>query len=239
MFCLRTIGLLDTTGSDITRYSAWSLTYIPRALFLTKFVYLVIDLSNWAILRGILESNRRRTFDLVWLLSPITLLGVYLMGQTDIMATFWVVCALALAKRSPEDTQPQVWATLAVVWLIWLMPFLALAIAQPPGAFWLYGFICFHYLLYTISGWDPGYGFMLPLGNLFVDTIVAGAPRLRDVLFAGNELVLRRISVIFFSLFVVALWGIFVLVQPLRWMPVERRSRSQSAGSYTGKHLRR
>jgi len=349
MFCLRAIGLLDTAGWDVARYSAWELTHVPRTLFLTKIVYLAADLGIWAIVRGTLAGSQRRTFDLIWLLSPITLLGAYLMGQTDILATFWVVCALALAHRSLAGTRPELSAILAVgclgvgagyklwpllllplwaivlgrrpierigllcwgglpflaaiapffsskafqdsvvfgfgigflqpnmsgwfqsaspfivawglvhvvllfvwpirsfdvlwksaffilcayftlttawefYWLVWLMPFLALAIAQLPGAFWLYGYICVHFLLYTISGWDPGVGFMLPLGNVFFDTVAAGVPRLRNVLFAGDEMMLRRIAVISFSLFVVALWGIVVLTLARRWLPMPQQT---------------
>ncbi len=40
MFFLHTIGLLDTSGWEVARYSAWSLAYIPRTLFLTKLIYL-------------------------------------------------------------------------------------------------------------------------------------------------------------------------------------------------------
>ncbi len=71
-------------------------------------------------------------------------------------------------------------------WLVWLMPFVALAIAEYPGTFWLYSYICFYCLAYAISGWDPGGGFVLPLGDLFFSTAAADTPR------PGRSLARRR-----------------------------------------------
>lgn len=141
MALLRLAGLVDFSGWEYNQYTAANLDQFARALFLIRGLHLAADLGIWALLRPMVAGVQRTTLDLVWLFSPITLLGVYVMGQTDILAALWLALALALARRSlAGGPRRMAWAAAAAIslgigaayklWPLILLPLFCLLLAR-------------------------------------------------------------------------------------------------------------
>ena len=103
MWVTRTLGLFNPAGWDYNSLSWWGLVQLPRALLVTKSIYLLADVGIWLLLRAMVSNGQRRVLDLVWLFNPITLVSIYVMGQTDILSVFWVVLALRLSQRALQN----------------------------------------------------------------------------------------------------------------------------------------
>lgn len=70
-------------------------------LLLLKLPYLVFDLLTAFFLMKLFESSKDKFLALVlWVFNPINLYATYMMGQFDVIPTFFVVLALTLAVKN-------------------------------------------------------------------------------------------------------------------------------------------
>jgi hypothetical protein len=178
LFLVRAIGLFDPSGWSFTgQYSAWQLSAIPRALFMYKLLYLGLDLGCWLLLRRMVSAAQRRTVDVIWLLSPVTLLGVYVMGQTDMFPIFFTVLSLYFAWLSISDeSSPKRYAWFAMlslgigsgykIWPLLLVPVWAIFLGKKPV----------QRVLFFIAGGLPFLLSILPFisGSIFRKWVLGG-----------------------------------------------------------------
>ena len=333
MSLLKGARLLDTQGWHYSTFTAKNLIFPIRMLFLTKGLYLMAEMGTWVLLRRLVPFKRRKLLDLVWLFSPVTLIGIYVMGQTDILAIFWVILALVLARKALNPPSPSIWpsslalfclgigaaykfwplmlvplwalilrkdwlgriglslcaalpllvtilpflpsptfqawvlfghtdssftlgqpewiqkaspfilawgaafiflvfskpsfdllwkASLFVLlsfftfnafwefyWLIWVFPFLTLAVSYIPRGIWAIPILTIHFLLYMIGGWGLG----IEVFNIGFRSFPFAELRLQDYLFPPDfpDRVFTILTITF-SLFVVSSWGLFAII---------------------------
>ena len=69
-------------------------------LFLFKLPYLFLDIGIGFLLAGMFDnvSKKRRAF-ILWMLNPVTLYATFMIGQIDILPTFFAVLALYFAYK--------------------------------------------------------------------------------------------------------------------------------------------
>ncbi len=69
-------------------------------LFLTKFPYLFFDFGILLLIINFFQDEKKKRLAAVlWIFNPVTLYTSYMVGQFDIMAVFFTVLALHLAKQ--------------------------------------------------------------------------------------------------------------------------------------------
>lgn len=69
-------------------------------LILLKIPYLVFDLLIGLVLFRLVESTKKVTALALWLFNPINLYATYMMGQFDIIPTFFVILSVYFAVKS-------------------------------------------------------------------------------------------------------------------------------------------
>lgn len=73
-------------------------------LLLLKIPYLLVDLPAAFLLSRLFTSRKERLLAFsFWIFNPVTLYATYMMGQFDILPTFFVILALFLVSRSNQS----------------------------------------------------------------------------------------------------------------------------------------
>jgi len=73
-------------------------------LFLFKFPYLFFDFALAFLLADLFAEQRKRKMVLIlWLFNPLTLYATFMMGQLDLLPTFFVVLSLFLNRRGKGE----------------------------------------------------------------------------------------------------------------------------------------
>lgn len=81
--------------------------FYPRLyqhLFLFKLPYLFIDVALAFILAGLFkEKNKKRLAFCLWMFNPLALYATFMIGQLDILPTFFTVLAIYLAQKERKE----------------------------------------------------------------------------------------------------------------------------------------
>jgi len=81
--------------SDLRKFPGFQ-----KEIFLFKFPYLFVDILLAFLLAGCFKEQRqKRQAFLFWLFNPLTLYATFMIGQIDILATFFTVLALFLFTK--------------------------------------------------------------------------------------------------------------------------------------------
>lgn len=73
-------------------------------LMLVKLPFLPFDLAiAWFLYKFFDKENEKKLALMFWLFNPLTLYATYMMGQFDIIPTFFVMCALVRIKNKSEN----------------------------------------------------------------------------------------------------------------------------------------
>ncbi len=72
-----------------------------RQLFVYKLPYLFVDVGAAYLLAGLFKNPKRKKLAFaLWMFNPLTLYATFMMGQLDILPTFFVISSLYLAKQN-------------------------------------------------------------------------------------------------------------------------------------------
>lgn len=90
------------TGQAADFIEAAPNTHLYRDLFLAKIPYLIFDLAAVVIiLKAVKNRLLKKASILIWLFNPVSLYGIYMMGQFEIIPDFFVLVGfLALRKNA-------------------------------------------------------------------------------------------------------------------------------------------
>lgn len=95
---LSALRLLDI-GAWTFSYTGWTIDTFPRAVFLMKLPYLVVDLLIWGLVIVMLEPTKRKQFSWLYLFFPAQLWIPFVMGQNDTLPALMTIVALYCAAR--------------------------------------------------------------------------------------------------------------------------------------------
>jgi hypothetical protein len=69
-------------------------------LFLFKLPYIFFDIAAAFLLSGLFEKeNQKKAAFILWMFNPVTIYATFMMGQFDILPTFFTILALYLMRR--------------------------------------------------------------------------------------------------------------------------------------------
>jgi len=73
-------------------------------LFLFKFPYIFVDIAAAFILAGLFDDIKKKKLAfLLWIFNPATLYATFMIGQIDILPTFFALLSLYLAKKGKKE----------------------------------------------------------------------------------------------------------------------------------------
>jgi len=110
---LSALRLLDV-GAWTFSYTGWVIDAFPRAVFLMKLPYLVVDLLIWGLVVFMVEPAKRKRFSWLYLFFPSQLWVSFVMGQNDTLPTLMTIVALYCAARFLASRR-FLWAAICVV----------------------------------------------------------------------------------------------------------------------------
>lgn len=99
-FIFDTVGLSDVNDMVLAPVSHFSILFNLQLLLL-KLPYLLFDVSIGLLLLRLFKSERdSKVAFLFWIFNPINLYATYMMGQFDIIPTFFLVLSIYFASKS-------------------------------------------------------------------------------------------------------------------------------------------
>jgi hypothetical protein len=110
---LKMLRLLDVSAWEFS-YTGWTIDAFPRAVFLMKLPYLVVDLLIWGLVILMIEFGKRKRFSWLYLFFPSQLWVSFVMGQNDTLPTLMTIVALYCASRC-FISRRFLWAAVCVV----------------------------------------------------------------------------------------------------------------------------
>jgi len=95
-----TVNIFGAGGYDYV-VSIVAHSYVFRTLFLFKVPYLLFDLGCAFLFLGILQDKRKGLAVFIfWMVNPVVIFAVYIMGRYESMAMFFILLSLYYARRS-------------------------------------------------------------------------------------------------------------------------------------------